>query len=307
MTTALIFAGTSFLGQFVRSALEGQGVRVVVTSRRPSTDPAIIQGDLTDCAFAGAAIEAVRPDWIVNCAGAAASGDPMTQIRVHVTGTMSMLEDVQRIVPRCEVVLIGSAAEYGLIKLEDMPIREDVRPAPHGAFGASKLAQTAAAEALASKWNLSILLVRPFNILGPGLPDHYFAAALARQLAEKSRAEKPGEFSVLNAEATRDFVDVRDVASAIAGLLGQRIATPGMMRIFNIATGVETSLLEVASRLGQLAGGFTPIAGGRGESRSFIDRSRGDASRLRQAIGWRPRIRWERSVADLWAETTRDR
>ena len=298
--TALVFAGTSFLGRFVRAALQARGVRVVATSRRPVPDSDTLVGDLADPEFASSALEATRPDWIVNCAGAAATSDPVDQLLLHVSATRQLLAAVHRIVPRSAVVLIGSAAEYGEIEAERLPIREDCPPAPSGSYGSSKLEQTRLADAAARERNLRILVLRPFNILGPGLPEHYFAAALARRLASARRAERPGEFPVRNLQATRDFVDVRDVAEAVAGLLETQAATPGAMRLFNVATGRETSLLSVATHLGGLAGGFVPIDGGSGESRSPISRSRGDASRLRQTIGWNPRFDWERSIQDLW-------
>src|SRR5437899_1722957 len=77
---------------------------------------------------------------------------------------------------------------------------------------------------VARHWKLRVFTVRPFNVIGPGLPDHYFAAALARRLFQMRSCGEPGPFPVMNLDATRDFVDVRDVADALAGLLSD--ATP---------------------------------------------------------------------------------
>ncbi len=72
------------------------------------------------------------------------------------------------------------------------------------------------------------------------------------------------------------------------------------MEIYNIATGQETSVLEVAECLCRLGGDFHAVDAGRAESRSGIDRSCGDAARLRAATGWQPTVPWRCSVQALW-------
>jgi hypothetical protein len=42
------------------------------------------------------------------------------------------------------------------------------------------------------------------------------------------------------------------------------------------------------------------VGGGAAQFQARIGRSCGDASRRREAIGWSPRISWERSIEDLW-------
>jgi GDP-4-dehydro-6-deoxy-D-mannose reductase len=171
-------------------------------------------------------------------------------------------------------------------------------------FGASKLAQTQLAQAAAMQWKLRLITARPFNIIGPGLPDHYFAAALARRLLQRRAEGGSLEFRVANLNATRDFVDVRDVAAALVELLTRCAPGSSEMEIYNIATGVEIPLHVLAARLGGLAGGFVPVDGDGESSRGGISRSCGDATRLRQATGWAPRRTWEQSLEDLWRSLT---
>ena len=179
-------------------------------------------------------------------------------------------------------------------------MKEDYAPAPRSFFGASKLAQTQVDQAAAAEWNLSVVVARPFNVIGPGLPPHYFAASFAQWLVKAKAPGATGDAPVVNADATRDFVDVRDVAEALLRLLTGAVPDAGTMALYNIATGRETPVREVAERLCELAGGFKAVDAEAGRSRSGITRSCGDASRLREAVGWTPRINWERSVADLW-------
>jgi len=170
---------------------------------------------------------------------------------------------------------------------------------PSSFFGASKLAQTQVGLAAAAEWGLGVVVVRPFNVIGPGLPRHYFAASLAQRLVELRAAGASGDVPVVNAEATRDFVDVRDMAGALLGLMARGEPPAATMALYNIASGHETPVRAVAEKLCALAGDFKVVDAGAGGSRSCMQRSCGDATKLRQSIGWKPRISWEQSMEGL--------
>src|SRR4051794_17000228 len=121
MTTALVLAGTSFVGRVIHEQLKRDGVRVVATSRRADSGPDLVHCDMTDHASLDALIEEVRPDWIVQCAGATQSNDPQELVQLHVNGSLALLFSIARHVPDATVVLFGSAAEYGAPGPEQFP------------------------------------------------------------------------------------------------------------------------------------------------------------------------------------------
>jgi GDP-4-dehydro-6-deoxy-D-mannose reductase len=143
-------------------------------------------------------------------------------------------------------------------------------------------------------------VVRPFNIVGPGSPAHYLAAALAGRLFRAKAAGASGDFPVANADVTRDFVDVRDVVGALLALATRTAPAPGEAALYNVASGRETTVRAVAQKLCTLAGGFRAVDAGSSRSRSGILRSCGDASRVRKAVGWVAQMSWEQSLEDLW-------
>jgi GDP-4-dehydro-6-deoxy-D-mannose reductase len=300
MTTAFVLAGNSFIGGHLCRRLIQAGVHVVAASRHGDAAARLERCDLTAPDQVEDLIARIQPHWIFQCAGATRTTDPTDLYRLHVDGTLRLLRAVRRHVPATPVVLIGSAAEYGPVPPEALPVREDYPALPPSFFGASKLAQTQAAAAAAGEWQLGILVIRPFNVLGPGLPAHYFAAALAERLEKAKIAGSSGEFPVVNAGATRDFVDVRDVVEAMFGLVTRAAPPAGTVAVYNIASGRETSVRAVATKLCRLAGDFQVVDAGAGQSRSSISRSCGDPAKLRRATGWEPRIGWEQSVEDLW-------
>jgi len=304
MSRVLLIAGDSFVGSYLHALLERRRHEVIATTRS-GLGP---HCDVTDADEVAGVVAAISPDWIINCAGVTNGGDVEWLKRVHVNGAANLLRAVARHAPEATVMLFGSAAEYGDVAATALPIREDQPCRPRSPYGRSKLAQTQVARALAARHRLRVLIARPFNIVGPGLPAHFMPAALAARIKERNPTRKRGSMSsladvsasdipVANAHATRDWIDVRDVATALAALLERDVATPGRAGIYNIATGVETPVLALAAELCRLAGGCRAVAG---RASGGIERSAGDTTRLRRATGWTPRISWQRSVADLW-------
>ena len=304
MATALLLAATSFIGRHLAKELSGRQHHVVPTARRAGMFP---DGAVLDLFLADDLARLVarhRPDWIIQCAGGTRTRDPRELYRLHVGVAETLLRAVRDHVPGAVVVFFGSAAEYGPVPPAELPVAESHPADPRDFFGASKLAQTQLARAAARQWNLRTLVVRPANVIGPGLGRQYLAAALAARIATLlERGDADRELAVVNAGATRDFVDARDVARAVRLLLTRARPDPGASEVYNIATGRETPVSEVARILGEVAGGGVRITdAGPGESRSDIQRSSCDSRKLALATGWKPRITAERSLADLWRE-----
>jgi GDP-4-dehydro-6-deoxy-D-mannose reductase len=123
-------------------------------------------------------------------------------------------------------------------------------------------------------------------------------ASFARQLAEIA-AGAPARMMVGNLEAERDFLDVRDVASAYVLMLAN--ARGG--EVYNISSGRTVALREVLRQL-------ITIARVRVEIRDDPDRMRpsdlpilsGNAAKLRAATGWAPQIALPASLRDVYAD-----
>lgn len=301
MPRVLVVAANSFIGGHVCRALASQGAEVIKTRRKVDATGEFLSCDLTHVESIRNAVQHAQPEWIIQCGAATASRDARELYQTHVFGTLNLLEAVELHAPQARVLLMGSAAEYGSLPLDWLPLTEDRLPNPSSVFGASKLAQTQMAQAVAAEKRLRVVSVRPFNVIGPGLPDIYFAASLSKRLlAARCAAVNPTEFDVTNVTATRDFVDVRDVAAACIALLERAAFEPGVCEIFNIATSCETTLLEMATLLGELAGGLRPRAAGEHQSRGGIARSAGSYAKLRRATDWEPCVSWQQSLSDLW-------
>jgi GDP-4-dehydro-6-deoxy-D-mannose reductase len=296
----LVFSGESFLGGHLCQVLRLAGHDVTATAWAPADGSGLFRCDLTDAKCVEGIVAQAQPDHVIQCAGVTWTQEADAVYRMHVHGTLNVLDAVAKHAAHAPIVLLGSAAEYGDVPVDALPVAEDFPGRPTSFFGASKLAQTGVARAAAAQWALRIAVARPFNILGPGLPRHYFAASFAERLIRSRASGEAGDIPVMNADATRDFVDVRDVADALVALATSAAPPAGTMEVYNVASGRETAIGAVAAWLCRLAGGFRAVPAGDGASRSGISRSCGDGSKLTRVAHWRPRRTWETSIEDMW-------
>lgn len=138
-------------------------------------------------------------------------------------------------------VIIGSCFEYGRAGERYARIPVDAPLEPTTAYGASKAAGTMAALALAIEHKLSLVILRPFHVYGPGEDPRRFWPSLVRA------AKTGADLTMTAGEQIRDFQPVQETCAQI--LLGLNIPiSPGIPQIYNLGTGSPISLLDFAQR-----------------------------------------------------------
>jgi GDP-4-dehydro-6-deoxy-D-mannose reductase len=249
------------------------------------------EADLLDVEAMKRAVAAAAPDALVHLAGLSHVGESWTHIpeyfRANVLGTENLLEAAAG----RRVVVASSAEVYGTVPVAEQPIREDRRLDPHTPYALTK----AAAERLALARHA--VVVRSFNLVGPGHSPRFALPAFAAQLAAIARGEREPVLRVGNLTARRDFVHVEDGVEAY-GLLAE-VGQPG--EIYNLASGVACSIGEALERLMAISGVAARIELDPERARAVdLPLLVGDASRLR-ALGWQPRRGLDEALAELWA------
>ena len=124
-------------------------------------------------------------------------------------------------------------------------------------------------------------------------------SSLAAQIARIERGEQAPLIRVGNLASERDFLDVRDVVRAYAGLIEHAASLP-MRSVFNVASGRAVPVSEILSRLQAMA--TTPISVSQDPERmrvSDIPRAIGDASAIRAATGWTPKIELDEMLRNV--------
>ncbi len=295
---SLITGGRGFVGHWLAAHLRELGDEVVVIDR---------EVEITDPEAVLAALRAAAPEAIYHLAALTHVGrswdEPLEVLRVNVLGTGVLLAAARECGSDPRVLVTSSAEVYGAVTDPSrMPIGEDAPLAPLTPYAASKLA----AEALVSQayhgHGQHAITVRPFNHIGPGQTPNFAVAALAKRIVEAERAGATS-IPVGNLSARRDFTDVRDVVRAYRQLI--QSGEPGT--VYNVCSGHDVSIDEIAQRLLSLAGTSLTLDTDPTLLRPVeVPVLRGDPSRLEGATGWKPEIVLERTLADVlasWRQT----
>jgi len=245
-------------------------------------------------------IARIRPDDIYHLAGQAFVGqswtDPWGTFETNVRAQLNLCEAVlaEGLTPR--ILAIGSMEEYGRVSQSDLPIRETLALRPDSPYGVSKVAQ----EMLGLQYHLSrglrVLRARPFNHIGPRQSRRFVAPAFAAQIAAIEAGRQVPVIKVGNLDARRDFTDVRDVVRAYTLLVehGQE------GEVYNIGSGQAHAIRELLDILVSYSDRKITIEIDPARLRpSDVMDVVCDASKLRAATGWQPRITFEASLKDV--------
>jgi len=285
VTIALVLGARGFLGRQVAAALAQDEGLDIVESDLPGSGggPAFVALNLaTDPHEIAAMLAATRPDVIVNCAGRTA-GDNAQLRAANVDTVGRLLDGVGLSGLRPRLVHIGSAAEYGMATPGQL-VSEGAAATPAGPYGSTKLEATRLVVAATEARLVDGVVLRVFNAVGPGMPPDSLPGAAVSRLV---RALDDGAASVTMGPlgSVRDFVDVRDIASAVvAACRALGLATP----IVNVGTGRAHTARELVEALARSIG-FEGAIGEQaaGSARSFdVPWMVADVSLARRVLGW---------------------
>jgi nucleoside-diphosphate-sugar epimerase len=289
----LVVGAAGFIGRHVTAAARAVPDVRVIGMGRGSPPPAFsnaFQQDWLPLDLVGrpgdlaARLRELRPDAVINCAGATTGSVPEL-VTMNVVATANLLDGLVASAIAARLVHIGSAAEYGAGPA-GLPVPESASPRPAGPYGISKLAGTQLVAAAAGAGNLDAVVLRVFNVLGPGMPESSVAGTAVRRITDAVASGKE-TIGMGPLDAVRDFVDIRDVADAVmASLVQARLDAP----IVNIGSGTAHTARELVEALAGVLG-FTGTITEDDEpsARSApVPWQVADVSLARQVLGWQP-------------------
>ena len=313
----LVTGAAGFVGRHLvrslKSALPAAGLFAGLRGAEQAPDGTTgLRFDIADAGGADAAIREVRPTCVVHLAAIAAlqeaRADPSRTWRVNLDGTRHLAEAVMRHATGARFVFVGTSEVYGgTFRRGAEPLDEDALLDPTNPYAASK----AAADLLVGQMardGLGAVRMRPFNHTGPGQTEAFVVPAFAAQIARIEAGLQEPTLRVGNLEALRDFLDVRDVVAAYTAAAAAPELPPGL--ILNVASGHPRPIRDALDTL--VAQARVPIAVEPDPTRlrpNDTPFAVGDAARLRERLGWRPRFTWEQTIADTldsWRERIRN-
>ncbi len=292
MGISLVTGGAGFIGSHLVDALleRGDQVRVLDDFSTGSWENLeagrdrleVVEGDITDPSTARAAMRGVE---VVYHEAALASvprsvANPIATHRVCVDGTLQILMAARDAKVR-RVVYAASSSAYGnSIRL---PKSENDATAPLSPYAAAKLAGENYCAAFSEVYGLETVRLRYFNVFGPRqTPDSPYAAVIPLFMQALSTNRSPTIHG--DGEQSRDFTFVGDVVQA--NLLAA--TAPGVSgRVYNVACGKRTNLLELLAMLNGLLG--TNVAAKHAAVRlGDVKHSQAAIDRACQDLGYHP-------------------
>ncbi|MBL7206237.1 MAG: NAD-dependent epimerase/dehydratase family protein [Candidatus Aenigmarchaeota archaeon] len=238
----LVTGGAGFVGSYITDKLIDLGNDVVIldnlsNGNNLSPKAELVSGDICkteDCIKAVSGCETVF-HLAAQVSVQKSTENPAEDSRINVLGTINMLEAAKKAGAK-NFIYFSSAAVYGNPK--KVPISETDPTVPISPYGASKLA----AEGYCRLYeNMTVTIVRPFNIYGPRQDPNSPYSGVISIFTERA---KKGENLVIYGDGnqTRDFIPAERVAELAIKLMGNS-------GTFNIGTGKPTKINELAERI----------------------------------------------------------
>ena len=225
--------------------------------------------------------------------------DHSTTLRAANVDVVAKLATALRGRPDVHLVHIGSAAEIGA-QWPGKAITEEVAANPVGGYGVTKLEATMHLLAAGQRGDLSVTVLRVFNPIGRESPDHTVTGRAAQEI---DAALRSGDDTVRfgSLESWRDYIDVRDVGTAVAAAVADRWSVGAT--VCNVGRGEAILTRDLIERLAIIAGYTGAIAeSDDGSSRSSpVPWQRADISATTAHLGWTPQYTIDAALRDLWS------
>lgn len=290
MGNYLVTGGCGFIGSHLVDALcrRGDGVRIIddlSTGKLAYKPPRVefIQGDVADPRVVAEAMEGVNGCFHLAAVASVerSKSDWLETHRTNLTGTVAVFDATRRVSPRnpTPVVFASSAAVYG--DNPDIPLLEDARLRPLSAYGADKLGCELHGFVASHLHQVPCSGLRFFNVYGPRQDPSSPYSGVISVFCNRLKAGR-GIIVDGDGHQTRDFIYVGDVIRALLAAIDHCAPTGD---VFNICTGVPTTISDLANVIGDLLGIKPNITTGPPRP-GDIRTSLGDPSKGRRLLGF---------------------
>jgi UDP-glucose 4-epimerase len=284
----IVTGGAGFIGSHLTDALLGRGDEVWIVddlsagrASRLHDKAVLVEQSIVHAEALTALVEDVRPELICHLAAQidvrVSVEFPADDARVNVIGTINVLEAARRADARVLFCSSGGAL-YG----QDAPVPspESAPPTPESPYGAAKYCAEQYIDLYNRLHRTCHAVLRLANVYGPRQRPSGEAAVIPRFCSRALHGQRPIIYG--DGRQTRDFVYVGDVVDAF--LAAADCGTPGA---WNIGTGVEVSVLDLAAIIGDISGRpfdpeFAPSRAGE------LERSAISVELARRDLGWYP-------------------
>ncbi len=299
----LAAGGAGFLGRHLCRSLGESDPALKLTildlpGRIGSDVTGYIPCDLTSNKNSAEALQGRNFSAVIQMVGIIRAESTREYGRLNVDTTENLLENLDP--PPGTFLLLSSSAVYGAPSSDHWPVSESCPLDPVSDYGLSCLEREELARRVCRRRGIRLVILRPFNMVGPGQEPVMMVPSFARKLAYIERNGSPDVLEVGPLDTKRDFVDVRDAA----GLIKRAALSSNTSEevVYNIARGVTHTGRWVLDHLMErfsLPKSLSVRAEGSGSRTAVVRDLPGDSSRAGNSLGWRVSISLEKSLEDV--------
>ena len=308
MQRVLITGGAGLIGSHIADLLVKRDVREIVVldsfvrGRRENLASALssgrvtlVEGDIRDRELLADVMQGIDLVFhqaairITQCAE-----DPRLALEVLVDGTFNVAEQAVKS-KVSKVVAASSASVYGMA--DEFPTTENHHPYHNRTFyGAAKTFNEGLFRSFHEMYGLPYVMLRYFNVYGPRM-DVYgaYTEVLIRWMERIAAGKGPLIFG--DGQQTMDFVIAEDIARANLAAADADITD----EVFNVASGTEISLEDLARTLLRVMGSNAPLEFGPERKVNPVARRLADVSKARRLLGFQTTVSIEQGLRQLVA------
>jgi UDP-glucose 4-epimerase len=308
----LITGGSGLVGSHIADLLVQEGVAEIIVldnftrgqranlaSAQKHGHLVIVEGDIRDRQLLADVMQGV--DYVFHQAAiriTQCAEEPRLALEVLADGTFNVLEAAVNAKVK-KVVAASSASIYGMA--EDFPTLECHHPYNNRTlYGAAKVFNEGLLRSFYEMYGLDYVALRYFNVYGPRMDVHgVYTEVLIRWMDRLASGQAPLIFG--DGKQTMDFVYIEDIARA--NILAAK--TDVTDAVFNVASGVETSLNELALSLAKVMGSDLKPEYGPERKINPVQRRLADVSKAKQLLGFEAQVSLEEGLGKLvnwWRE-----
>ena len=308
-STIVVAGGAGLIGSTTIDLLLGQhaprrviifdnfsrGTAANIANARNDPRVSVVEGDIRDRDAVARVLDGA--DALIHMAAlriTACAAEPREAFEVMCSGTYNLVEAAQRAGVQ-KVVAASTASIYGLA--ERFPTDESHHPYNNRTwYGAAKVMLEGLLRSYNDTFDLPYVALRYFNVYGPRMDIHgKYTEVLIRWMERLDTGQPP--LILGDGTQTMDFVYVEDIARANILALAADVSD----EVFNVASGVETSLNDLASALSRVMD--VPCAPEYGPERKVnaVPRRLASTEKAERMLGFRASVPLDEGLSRLVA------
>ncbi|MEJ0059765.1 MAG: NAD-dependent epimerase/dehydratase family protein [Terricaulis sp.] len=253
----------------------------------------LIKGDIRDVPALRAATEGM--DAVIHMAAlriTACAAEPREAFEVMCAGSFNVVE-AAHLAGVKKIVAASTASIYGLA--DNFPTTEKDHPYNNRTwYGASKIMLEGLLRSFADMYGTDYVAFRYFNVYGPRMDIHgKYTEVLIRWMERIEAGQSP--LILGDGTTSMDFIYIEDIARAnVAGLKSDVTD-----EVFNVASGVETTLNDLAEALMRVMGKKLPLEYGPERKVNAVPRRLASAEKAKRLLGWEAQVDLETGLESL--------